>query len=62
MDQYYLYKDKTKLYLMGFKGNKPLWTEDAVDAALYDLETALHLKRRLNNLYMPAQKIKLIKK
>lgn len=62
MEQYIIQNIKTNLYLMGFKGNKPLWTEDAVEAASYEQKTVLSLKRRLDNLYSPAQKIKIIKK
>ncbi len=61
-EKYILQNAKTKQYLKGFKVNKPLWTDDGDEAAEYEELDALKIQRRLENLYSPAQKIRMVQK
>ena len=64
-DYYFLKNSTTKMFFTGFSKhtiNKPTWTSDIDDAIAYSEMTALALQRRLENLYMPAQKILLVEK
>jgi len=61
-EKYILQNDKTKMYLKGYEGNKPLWTGDENEAIIYNELDALKMQRRTENLYLPAQKIIIIEK
>jgi len=61
MQEFYCLKNlKTGLYFAGFSKetrNKPLWVNTLNEAVTYKELEALHLQRRLENLYLPSQKI-----
>ena len=60
-EKYHIQNTITKLFLKGFKSNKPLWAE-LDSAATYNELEALKLQRRLEYMYLPYQKIVLVEK
>ena len=61
MQEFYCLKNlKTGLYFAGFSKetrNKPLWVNTLNEATTHGELEALHLQRRLENLYLPYQRI-----
>ena len=47
MDKFHIQHTKTGLFLRGYQGNKPLWTKEVGEAAVYSEKDASSLKRRL---------------
>lgn len=61
--KYYLQNKKTGLFLRGYRGNSPLWTESTHPvrdmAAAYSKEDALKLQKRLE---CQSQMVELVEK
>ena len=47
MDKFRIQRTKTGKFLRGYQGNKPLWTKELKEAAVYSEKDASSLKRRL---------------
>ena len=46
--QYILLKKMPRVYFKEYQGNKPIWTVNHLEAAIYDWEHALKIQLRLS--------------
>lgn len=61
-EELYYLKSTKRGYLKGFQGNKPIWTEIKDEAVTYNEMEALKIQRRLENLSIVVDNVKLIEK